>query len=155
IVRIDFGNGKVVTRTLHGNIVTYACTGGGEVLDALPGIYAPAAYLDGLRQLRLLANYVDQGGKVKLPGRLRDYHPAQAVALKKSDRPRRLVNMADMSKRAIEGGIKAVLVPGQPGPAVPAPAESKDGFGLETAEDVANWKALAEDTRQNESIRRR
>ena len=155
IVRIDFGNGNVVTRTLHGNIVTYACTRDGAVLDALPGIYAPAVYLDGLKQLRLLANYVDQGGKVKLPGRLREYHQAQAAALKKNDPPPRLVNMADMAKRTIEGGIKAVLVPGQPARAVPAPAESKDGFGLETAEDVANWKALAEDTRQNESIRRR
>src|SRR5207244_4015030 len=105
----------------------------------LPGIYAPAAYLDGLKQLRLLANYADQQGKVKRASRLRDYHQAQAAALKKNDPPPRLVNMADMSKRKIEGGIKAVLMPGQAGRPVPAPADPKNGFELRTTEDIANW----------------
>jgi len=155
IVRIDFGNGKVITRTLHGNIATYACTADGEVLDVLPGIYAPAAYLDGLQQLRLLANYADQQGKGKRADRLREYHQAQAAALKKNDPPPRLVNMADMSKRAIEGGIKAVLMPGRAVAAKPVTAEPTKGAGLDTAEDLANWKALAEDTRQNENVRRR
>jgi hypothetical protein len=59
VVRIDFGNGQVVTRTLHGNIATSVCTAEGEVLDILPGIYTPQAYREALNQFRLLANYVD------------------------------------------------------------------------------------------------
>ena len=47
IVRIDFGNGTVVTRTLHGNIASYACNSDGQVLDVLPGIYNVAGYLEG------------------------------------------------------------------------------------------------------------
>ena len=39
IVRIDFGNGNVLTRTLHGNILTSICTPDGFVVDALPVIY--------------------------------------------------------------------------------------------------------------------
>ncbi len=39
LVRIDFGNGHVVTRTLHGNIATFVCNADGHVLDILPGIY--------------------------------------------------------------------------------------------------------------------
>ena len=46
IVRVDFGNGRVITRTLHGNIATYVCDSGGRVLDVLPGIYEPGSYVD-------------------------------------------------------------------------------------------------------------
>ena len=65
LVRIDFGNSKVITRTLHGNIASYVCAADGQVLDILPGIYTPPAYVERLYQLRLLANYVDQEGKPK------------------------------------------------------------------------------------------
>jgi hypothetical protein len=45
IVHIDFGNGNVLTRTLHGNILTSICTPDSFVVDALPGIYREAEYL--------------------------------------------------------------------------------------------------------------
>jgi hypothetical protein len=48
IVRIDFGGGKTVTRTLHGNIATYICNANGFVTDVLPGIYQPSVYIDRL-----------------------------------------------------------------------------------------------------------
>ena len=54
LITIDFGNGKVIRRTLHGNVATYACTSEGFVLDALPGIYEPKTYIDRLRKLTLL-----------------------------------------------------------------------------------------------------
>ena len=71
IVRIDFGNGTVVTRTLHGNIATYVCTADGQVLDLLAGIYTPAVYVQRLQQFRLLANYADQQGPAQRVERLR------------------------------------------------------------------------------------
>jgi hypothetical protein len=158
LVRIDFGNGTVLTRTLHGNIATYACAADGQVLDVLPGIYAPAPYIVGLQQLRLLANYVDQKGKDNREARLRDYHKGQADALKKKVLPDQFINMADMSKKAIEGRVEAILVPGgkQPRPVMPkAPAGQRaDEPKLTSTEDLANWKALAEDTRLNETERR-
>jgi hypothetical protein len=58
IVHIDFGHGTVLTRTLHGNILTSVCDSEGHILDALPGIYAEKEYLHQLDQLRLLARYV-------------------------------------------------------------------------------------------------
>jgi hypothetical protein len=50
-VTIDFGNGTVVKRTLHGNVATYVCTPEGKVLDILPGIYEPTTYAQELSRL--------------------------------------------------------------------------------------------------------
>jgi hypothetical protein len=157
LVRIDFGNGAVVTRTLHGNIASYLCAADGQILDILPGIYAPGTYVERLYQLRLLANYVDQQGKFKRAERLRAYHEGQRSALAKKQPPPAFFNMADMSKRAIEGGIKAVLMPGgngrsRIGPRVAAP--SGDPIKLGSKEELADWKALLKDTEQNETRRR-
>jgi hypothetical protein len=80
LVRIDFGNGAHVTRTLHGNIATYVCTADGKVLDILPGMYDPATYLDRLKQLRLLAQFAAQcWGK---EARVQEYHQVSAAALR-------------------------------------------------------------------------
>lgn len=159
IIRIDFGNGTVLTRTLHGNIATYVCTAEGQVLDIMAGIYNPSGYLRRLDQFRLLANYVDQEGKAKRETRLRDYHQAQAEALKVNETPALLVNMQAISKMAIERGLKAVLVPGrlarQMTEATRTHDKGKEDPKLDATEDLANWKLLAEDTQLNETVRRR
>jgi hypothetical protein len=54
-VTIDFGDGTVVKRTLHGNVATYICTPDGIVRDILPGIYEPKTYV---RELSRLADEV-------------------------------------------------------------------------------------------------
>jgi len=154
IVRIDFGNGTVMTRTLHGNIATYVCTADGQVLDILPGIYEPQTYLQALNQFRLLHNYVvrakDQGAV-----RLREYHEGQVQALKDNQAPPQFVNSAGMTKASIERTILAVLVPAPEAKAShPRHAKSIDQPKLESNEDIASWKILAEDTRINETIRR-
>ena len=58
IVRIDFGEGNVLTRTLHGNIATYVCSADGSVIDVLPGIYEPVQYKKNLEQLARLHNWL-------------------------------------------------------------------------------------------------
>jgi hypothetical protein len=154
IVRIDFGNGTVLARTLHGNIATYVCTAEGQVLDILPGIYEPESYLHALGQFMLLHNYVV---RAKDPGavRLREYHHGQAQALKENQAPPQFVNSAGMTKASIERSILAVLVPARETKAShPRHAKSTDQPKLESNEDIASWKILAEDTRINETIRR-
>jgi hypothetical protein len=153
MVRIDFGNGNVLTRTLHGNIASYVCAADGQVLDVLPGIYTAPAYLDRLNQLRLLANFVDQLGKDKRDARLRQYHEGQIAALKKQEAVPQFVNAADESKLKVEGGVKAVLLPGNRVAQRPKVVKAPEGAKLD-AEDVANWKSLAEDTETNETARR-
>src|SRR5208282_4526715 len=154
IVRVDFGNGTVLTRTLHGNIATYVCTAGGQALDILPGIYTPQAYLEQLNQFRLLANYVDQLGKTRREARLIGYHLAQADALKKDQAPPRFVNMADASKKRIENGLVAVLQPSTGAmPRIDA-KETPGNPSVGSPEDLASWKALTADTQLNEHARR-
>ena len=76
IVRIDFGEGAVVTRTLNGNIATSVCTRDGLVLDVLPGIYQPDAYLEQLDQFRLLFRYANKAMRPAAPGRGTEKEPA-------------------------------------------------------------------------------
>jgi hypothetical protein len=152
LVHIDFGNGTVLTRTLHGNIATYACAADGQVLDVVAGIYTPDAYKERLTQLRLLANYVDQEGAAKRTDRLVAYHNGQRAALKKGEPVPEFFNAAIMSKARIEGGMKAVLVAGRKKPAPPAPAKDP---GALTAEDLASFQFLLQDTQANETVRRK
>jgi hypothetical protein len=151
ILKLDFGNGTVVTRTLHGNIATYACTAEGKVLDILPGIYTPEVYLDRLQQLQMLARYVRQGGPRKGEERFKEYHEKFLAAAKQNDLPPRFVGMPDVSKLSIEGGIKVLLLAGK---APTSPENTDTDPALVVKEDLANWKALKEDTELNESVRR-
>jgi hypothetical protein len=157
IVRIDFGNGTVVTRTLHGNIASYVCAADGQVFDILPGIYEPNSYVDRLNQLRLLANYVDRQGKDQRDARLREYHQGHVEALEKNEVAPHFINLADMRKRAVEGRLEAVLVRGGAAAVVIPPVRSSaksEPAKLDSPEELANWKLLAEDTKHNETVRR-
>jgi hypothetical protein len=55
-VTIDFGNGHLLERTLKGNTIFYVVRSDGRVVDAVPGVYLPDAFLSELNQsLELLA----------------------------------------------------------------------------------------------------
>jgi len=75
-VTIDFGNGTVVHRTLHGNVATYVCRSDSTVLDVLPGIYEPETYLERLEELTFMAERlrVNEGVKPAKSSVLTDYH---------------------------------------------------------------------------------
>jgi len=50
-VTIDFGNGNVIRRTLHGNVATWICAADGTALDVIPGVYEPETWLRELHAL--------------------------------------------------------------------------------------------------------
>ena len=50
-ITIDFGNGTVINRTLHGNVATYICNAEQVVQDVLPGVYSKAGYLQQLTKI--------------------------------------------------------------------------------------------------------
>jgi hypothetical protein len=47
-VTIDFGNGRKLERTVTGNSIHYVLDQDGRVVDALPGLYGPKAFVRGL-----------------------------------------------------------------------------------------------------------
>ena len=49
-VTIDFGEGRTLERTLTGNTILSVCLPDGRVVDALPGVYTPAAFLQQMRE---------------------------------------------------------------------------------------------------------
>jgi hypothetical protein len=159
IVRIDFGDGNVLTRTLHGNILTSVCTADGRVLDALPGIYEEQTYLDQLNQLRLLA-----AATVKQPAQQRDawvkaYHQRQGEAIKKNQPPEQFVEQKKelpITKRVIERPAANIIVQVPPANQPPAPTPAPPNPAATVVkEDAVLWKALLEDTKLNEGTRRR
>ncbi len=173
MLTIDFGNGKTITRTLHGNIATYLCNKDGRVLDIIPGIYTPEGYRERLDQFQLLARYIEfprfgstspQGPNalpvgprpavaVKADDILRDYHRRQAELLKAHQAPDVFVMRLDRGKADIENPIKmmaaidAAKLPKATDKSRPAKPATK-------AEEIARWDVLAEDTKLNETIRR-
>jgi len=52
---IDFGGGRVLKRTVNGNVATYICAPDGRVVDILPGLSTLEAFLEDLRAALALA----------------------------------------------------------------------------------------------------
>jgi hypothetical protein len=121
MIRVDFGNGQTITRTLNGNVATYVCGADGTVLDVIPGVYDPASYRERLQQAVLLHRWAgERAGSDREPGRLDPvrlkpfltrYHTQQAEALREHGEPKMIVDVPDVpgSIRVIEAGLKLVL----------------------------------------------
>ena len=80
-VTIDFGDGRKLERTVTGNSIHYVLDAGGHVIDALPGLYGPDAFLRALspaedvnRRLRGLST----DARLRT---LNDYHHASVQAI--------------------------------------------------------------------------
>jgi hypothetical protein len=78
-VSIDFGNGQVINRTLHGNIATFVCAPDGTVVDVIAGMNSSVKYLHELHVMNdVVANLpADQNARRKY---LRDYYQRQTAA---------------------------------------------------------------------------
>ncbi|HLW64426.1 MAG TPA: hypothetical protein VKS79_03840 [Gemmataceae bacterium] len=161
IVTIDFGNGNVIKRTLHGNIATYVCTADGNVLDVLPGLYQPAVYQKRLQDLQSLfryvydAKYYSGGWKLAslLPARAKEFHVRQAEALK-ANQPQLVLAQVPVDGAKLRVETVKLLAADK----VPASARSTQPVAVRVsgvkAEEIAGWRELAEDTQINESVRR-
>jgi hypothetical protein len=128
LVTVDFGDRRTVTRTLHGNVVTWICTPDGEIVDGLPGLYDASTYRARLEEIAALADRIRTLPAAERRAAVADHHRGR------SDREARARAPA-MSKRAIERPLeRAFRNPPAPPAALLAPAA-----------------ALAADTRLNEA----
>lgn len=150
LITIDFGNGHTITRTLNGNVATHVCNADGTVLDILPGVYTAEVYRKQLEQFVLLHRYAMDRGVPE--ARMKDYHEQQSAYLSKNQPAAELMEVVGgPSILGIERTIRLVAA-GRPNRAAGRAAEKQDPL---PAEKLAGWKELAEDTRINETIRRR
>ncbi len=53
LITIDMGDGRRIKRTITGNSIHYVLNSNGEVLDALPGIYPPVAFIQALTRAEI------------------------------------------------------------------------------------------------------
>jgi hypothetical protein len=166
IVRIDFGDGNVATRTLHGNIASHVCTADGQVVDILPGIYTPAIYAAALQQLGQLTAAVSQPAAERQT-RLRDYHQQRDQFLRNTPerisyprataaRPPAAANQTtrreDVGKHRMERPVEEIIVQA---PRSGTETDAGRRAPLPANGNLAEWPALAADTWHNETQRRR
>ncbi len=160
-VTVDFGNGVVVTRTLHGNVATYLCSSDGKVLDILPGVYEPETYLMRLQGYTLLSRYANSAGARRARA-MSDYHERKAEAIERGHRPVRLFEYRTLASSiaGVERGVKIVLQPElriasrraiATSPSTRRRLKPRDP---DSPSDLAGWEALTIDTQVNENIRR-
>lgn len=60
-ITIDFGDGRKIERTITGNSIHYILDPAGNVIEALPGLYSPKAFLKYLTQAQTVNKIVDRG----------------------------------------------------------------------------------------------
>jgi hypothetical protein len=73
-VTIDFGDGRKIERTLTGNSIHYILDSEGRPIDAIPGLYGPAAFLRLLNQALTAFQSVAGQPTFNREARLRAYH---------------------------------------------------------------------------------
>ena len=54
VITIDFGDGRKLQRTITGNSIHYVLDSDGNLIDALPGLYGPGAFIRGLNEVQSL-----------------------------------------------------------------------------------------------------
>ena len=130
-VTIDFGDGRKLERTLTGNSVHYVLTPDGEVVDALPGLYGPLAFLESIRELAPLALELD-----RLPAEERSRAIAHHHAKQYAESTRKFHEDLTQLNRQV-AGVRATAQTPQP----PAPPT----FNAAAAGRLAITKRVVED----------
>jgi hypothetical protein len=74
LVTIDFGDGRVMRRTITGNSIHYLLDENGRPLDAIPGLYAPKPFLNQLTEMKSLYDAWSRAPAADRDQRLSTYH---------------------------------------------------------------------------------
>lgn len=80
-VTIDFGDGRVLERTITGNSIHYVLNENGDVVDALPGLYGAKAFVRGLQRAGAIAQQSSKAPVAEQKAMLASYHRARIAAL--------------------------------------------------------------------------
>ena len=123
-VTIDFGDGRRLERTLTGNSIHYILTPEGEVVDALPGLYGPKAFLEQISNGHDLAKRVARMQTGERQQALAAHHQIQVTRLAnawQADLLRAGLSSATAPKLPAKGATAAPVPPANVAAAVARP----------------------------------
>jgi len=157
-VTVDFGDGRKLERTLTGNSIHYVLDSDGRVIDALPGLYGPKAFLRGLEDAERAMNEANTAMKPGLESArlafLHEYHERKAKEILAAwQRDLGQLGLADASQGAAGTSMgdqpRAVAANAiaRPKGNVEAPlvaAALADGRGLSASTDDIVWARIAQ-----------
>lgn len=83
-VTIDFGDGRKMERTLTGNSIHYVLMPDGQVVDAIPGLYGPKAFLRHITRGEALVRLLADASAARRNSLLADFHKQQAEEVAKA-----------------------------------------------------------------------
>lgn len=83
-VTIDFGDGRKLERTLTGNSIHYILMPDGQVVDAIPGLYGPKAFLKQITRGEALVRLLADASAERRSTMLADFHKQQAEEVTKA-----------------------------------------------------------------------
>jgi hypothetical protein len=78
VARIDFGDGRVLERTVGGNSAHYVLDAAGRPVDVIPGLYSPALFLEALEQAQPVAARAGSLGDRAFARLVASFHRDQA-----------------------------------------------------------------------------
>lgn len=126
-VTIDYGDGRRLERTTTGNSAHYVLDEDGNVLDVLPGLYAPTAFRRELEGSLALAARVRGQPEHERAKRLVDYHEQQVIAARQDwERLARTARIPGMGQRLTQARIESPLAAAQRATVSKAAIEVKD-----------------------------
>jgi hypothetical protein len=73
-ITVDFGDGRKIERTITGNSAHYVLTPEGRPIDALPGLYGPAAFLGWLKRAAHVSAMLAETADHEADAVLQAYH---------------------------------------------------------------------------------
>jgi hypothetical protein len=120
---IDFGDGRKIERTITGNSVHYVLAPDGRVVDVIPGLYGPAAFLRALNEAGTIAAVAD---RPDFGRRLAAYHQRQLAIVRQAwDADLRAVGIPTASAAMLRQatGQSPVAAANQPKPTALAGAQ--------------------------------
>ena len=82
-VTIDYGDGRKLERTLTGNSIHYILAPDGGVIDAMPGLYGPQAFLRGLNQAETIYKLSAGQNESERAAFLNRYHTGRVAEIGK------------------------------------------------------------------------
>jgi hypothetical protein len=104
-ITIDMGDGRKIERTITGNSIHYVLDANGEVVDALPGLYGPRAFLAGLKNAEETALRTARVDAVARSGLLESFHLARLNDINRRWANELRVVKADLMQRTTTASV--------------------------------------------------